>query len=66
MERQLAAGPGRQWGCSHGAGTLQGAGTGEEEVGRMELPLGGQFQNAVWDEAVGKEDFTQPHPSKVM
>lgn len=46
-------------GCSHGAGTLEGAGTGEEE-GRMELPLGGQFQNSVWDEAVGKEDFTQP------
>lgn len=58
MERQLAACPGRQRGCSHGAGTLQGAGTGEEE-GRMELPLGGQFQNTVWDEAVGKEDFTQ-------
>lgn len=36
-----------------------GAGTGEEE-GRMELPLGGQFRNTVWDEAVGKEDFTQP------
>jgi len=26
----------------------------------MELPLGGQFQIAVWDEAVRKGDFTQP------
>lgn len=28
--------------------------------GRMELPLGGQFRSSVWDEAVGKGDFTQP------
>lgn len=28
--------------------------------GRMELPLGGQFRSTVWDEAVGKGDFTQP------
>lgn len=47
--------------CSHGAGTLQAAGTGEEEVGgRMELPLGGQFRSTVWEEAVGKGEFTQP------
>lgn len=26
----------------------------------MELPLGGQFRSSVWDEAVGKGDFTQP------
>lgn len=55
--------PGRQRGCSRGAGMLQGAGTGEEGGGgggRMELPLGGQFRSTVWDEAVGKGDFTQP------
>ena len=28
--------------------------------GRIELPLGGQFRSTVWDEAVGKGDFTQP------
>lgn len=41
------------WGC----GVL---GLGRNRGGRMELPLGGQFQSAVWDEAVGKGDCTQP------
>lgn len=42
-----------------GLGPCRVQGLGEEE-GRMELPLGGQFRSTVWDEAVGKEDFTQP------
>lgn len=28
--------------------------------GRMELPLGGQFRSAVWDEVMGKRDFSHP------
>ncbi|RLW00614.1 hypothetical protein DV515_00008706 [Chloebia gouldiae] len=61
--------PGIPWQGGEAAGSTprQAAGmfpwgwdpTGEEE-GRMEFPLGGQFQNTVWDEPVGKEDFTQP------
>jgi len=58
---QLAVCPGRPggglfpWGWDP-AGCWDWGGRG----GRMELPLGGQFQIAVWDEAVGKGDFTQP------
>lgn len=46
--------------CWVGRGVLPpGAGLGRGG-GRMELPLGGQFRSCVWDEAVGKRDFTQP------
>lgn len=43
-----------------GLGPCRVLGLGRKGGGRMELPLGGQFRNTVWDEAVGKGDFTQP------
>lgn len=64
MERQLAALPALAGGgdvpMGLGPCRVQGLGREEEEEGRMELPLGGQFRSTVWDGAVGKEDFTQP------
>lgn len=52
-------GGGKLAACWVGRGVLP-PGAGLEGGGSMELPLGGQFRSSVWDEAVGKRDFTQP------